>query len=176
MKSSSIKKIKINILRIILLILLIGTFSTIFGFSSQNSGESKGISRKVTEFLTDRISLIQEKPEQEKQEIISRTEKIIRKVAHFSIYTLVGILLMALFSTYKLEEKNRFSYSLIIGVIYAISDEIHQCFVPGRGPQVTDVILDSMGVLLGILLVMLVIKIFDKILLKKEKSTKCNKV
>ena len=76
---------------------------------------------------------------------------------------------MALFKTYKLEEMNRFSYSLIIGVIYASSDEIHQCFTPGRGPLVTDIILDGMGVLLGILLVMLVVKIFEKILLKKKK-------
>ena len=167
--SSFVKNMKINILRTIFIILLIGTLGIIFGFSSQDSKKSSSISRRVTEFLTDRIGSIQEKPEQEKEQILFRVEKIVRKIAHFSIYTVVGFLLMALFKTYKLEETNRFSYSLIIGVIYASSDEIHQCFTPGRGPLVTDIILDGMGVLLGILLVMLVVKIFEKILLKKKK-------
>lgn len=162
--------IKINILRVILIILLIGTFGVIFGFSSQDSEKSSGVSRKVTEFITNPIKSIQEKPEEEKEEILSRVESIVRKVAHFSIYTVVGFLLMALFSTYKLGEMDRLSYSLIIGVIYASSDEIHQCFTPGRGPQVTDIIIDSMGVLLGILLVMLILKIYEKITIKNKKQ------
>ena len=173
--SSFVKNMKINILRTIFIILLIGTFCIIFGFSSQDSEKSSSISRRVTEFLTDRISSIQEKPEQEKEQILSRVEKIVRKIAHFSIYTVVGFLLMALFKTYKLEEMNRFSYSLIIGIIYASSDEIHQCFTPGRGPKVTDVILDGMGVLLGILLVMLVVKIFEKILLIRKRRQNVTK-
>lgn len=161
--------IKINILRIILIVLLIGTFGLIFGFSSQDAKESSGVSRKVTETITKGIKSIQEKPKDEKERIISRIEHIIRKIAHFSIYAVVGALLMALFKTYKLKEINSISYSLILGTIYAISDEIHQCFIPGRGPQVTDVIIDSIGVLFGILLLIFVIKIFEK-----KKITKKN--
>ncbi len=161
--------IKINILRMILIVLLIGTFGLIFGFSSQDAKESSGVSRKVTETITKGIKSIQEKPKDEKEKIISRIEHIIRKIAHFSIYAVVGALLMALFKTYKLKEINSISYSLILGTIYAISDEIHQCFIPGRGPQVTDVIIDSIGVLFGILLLIFVIKIFEK-----KKITKKN--
>lgn len=164
--------IKINILRLILVILLIGTFGVIFGFSSQDSEKSSSISRKVTEFLTSGIKVIQEKPEQEKEKLLDEIESIVRKIAHFSIYTVVGFLLMALCTTYKLKEMNRISISLIIGVIYASSDEIHQCFTPGRGPQVTDVIIDTMGVLLGILLVMLVIKLYTKILTRYTERDK----
>ena len=69
---------------------------------------------------------------------------------------------MSLMITYKLKELDRIAVSLIIGVIYASTDEIHQAFVPGRGPLVTDVILDSMGVLTGIFIVMLVLKIYGK--------------
>ncbi len=169
--------IKLNILRTILIILLIGTFSIIFGFSSQDSEKSSSISRKVTEIITNPIKSIQEKTKQEKEEILDRIESIVRKIAHFSIYTVVGFLLMALFSTYKLKEMNRVSISLILGIIYASSDEIHQCFTPGRGPAVTDVIIDTMGVFLGILLVMLVIKIYEKIASRDKKQqniTKCN--
>ncbi len=81
--------IKINVLRIILLILLMGTFCIIFGFSSQNSEKSKGISRRVTEIITSPIKCIQEKTEQEKEQILSKIERIVRKIAHFSIYTVV---------------------------------------------------------------------------------------
>lgn len=159
---------KINIIRIILIILLIGTFSIIFGFSSQDAKKSSGISRKVTEFLTSKIQVIQEMPSIEKEEVLSKIEKVVRKIAHFSIYTVVGILLMTLFETYKIKEIDRFSASLILGVIYASSDEIHQCFTPGRGPLITDVIIDTMGVLLGILLVILVKKIYFKIISKNS--------
>ena len=44
----------------------------------------------------------------------------------------------------------------------------------GRGPQITDVILDSMGVLLGILVVILLIKIYKLIAKKHQNIPKCN--
>ena len=160
---------KINILRIIFLILLIGTFSIIFGFSSQDAKKSSGVSRKITETITKPIKSIQEKPKLQKEQILDVVESIVRKLAHFSIYTLVGILLMALFKTYNLKEINRVYYSLILGIIYASSDEIHQAFTPGRGPLVTDVIIDTMGVLLGILLVILTVKVYTNY---KEKKLK----
>ena len=70
-------------------------------------------------------------------------------------------------STYNLGNKKRTIISLVLGIIYASLDEFHQLFTPGRSAQITDVIIDSMGVMLGILLVMLVIKIY-KILHKTE--------
>ena len=84
---------------------------------------------------------------------------------------------MAFFETYKLKELDKLGFSLIIGIIYASSDEIHQCFTPGRGPLLTDVIIDTMGVLLGILLVILGIKIYKEIqqrMINKQNTTKCN--
>ena len=46
---------KINIIRAILITLLIGTFGIIFGFSSQNSTQSAGISRKITNAIITNI-------------------------------------------------------------------------------------------------------------------------
>lgn len=163
---------KINILRIILIILLLGIFYSIFGFSSQNSEESGGLSQKVTLFIAKKIPWITEKNEEEKEIIIDKMESVIRKLAHFSIYTVVGILIMSLLSTYKIENKRRVFISLLTGIIYAISDEIHQGFVPGRSPQITDVMIDTMGVLFGILLVMLAIKIYALIDIKRKNSSK----
>lgn len=69
---------------------------------------------------------------------------------------------MLLMLTYSMKEYDQISISLIIGVLYAITDEIHQCFTPGRGPNITDVILDSQGVLVGILISLLCYMIYKK--------------
>ena len=165
---------KLNIIRTILIIALITIFTTIFGFSNQDSETSGGISQKVTEYITRHIPAIQRMEEFEKEEITDKVETAIRKIAHFSIYTLVGILLMSLMCTYKIKEIDKIGISLIIGIIYAISDEIHQSFIPGRGPQLTDVILDSMGVLTGIFISMLLLEMIRKITKKKYNNIDIN--
>lgn len=153
---------KKNILRIILILLLLGTFYIIFGFSSQDGEKSGSISRRITEKIATFIPQIQKENEIEKENIMNTMERIIRKMAHFSIYTLVGLLLMALVSTYNIKEKNRLIITLTTGIIYASSDEIHQSFVPGRSPMITDIVIDTMGVILGILLIILGKKIIKK--------------
>lgn len=153
---------KKNILRIILILLLLGTFYIIFGFSSQDGEKSGSLSRRITEKIATLIPQIQKENEIEKENIMNTMESIIRKMAHFSIYTVVGLLLMALVSTYNIKEKNRLIISLTTGIIYATSDEIHQSFVPGRSPMITDIVIDTMGVILGILLIILGKKIIKK--------------
>lgn len=155
-------KMKKYILRIILILLLLGTFYIIFGFSSQDGEKSGSISRRITEKIATLIPQIQEKSKLKKENIMNTMESIIRKMAHFSIYTLVGLLLMALVSTYNIKEKNRLIITLTTGIIYATSDEIHQSFVPGRSPMITDIVIDTMGVILGILLIILGKKIIKK--------------
>ena len=82
-------KMKVNILRIILIILLLCTFRIIFEFSSQNSQQSSSLSKKVTITITQNIKTINERPQTEKKKILLKIETIIRKIAHFSIYTIV---------------------------------------------------------------------------------------
>lgn len=154
---------KLNIIRMILIIFLIGIFTTIFGFSNQNSEVSGGISKKVTEYIVKFFPSIEKNSEIKKQEIMNRLEKIIRKIAHFSIYTLVGLLLMGLMKTYRITEIDQVGLSMIIGIIYASTDEIHQAFIPGRSAQLTDVMLDSIGVLTGVFIVMLLLEIIRRI-------------
>ena len=76
---------------------------------------------------------------------------------------------MALFSTYSINEKNKIIYTVIIGAIYAISDEFHQSFIPGRSGQASDVFLDTLGTTVGGLLILLIIKTVKK--LKKNKNS-----
>lgn len=164
---------KINILRIILIILLLCTFFVIFGFSSQDGEASGGLSRNITNKILQISNKYNALGQEEKEQIANKTEKIIRKVAHFSIYTVVGLLLMGLLSTYKIKENWRMILSILLGMIYAVSDEIHQSFTPGRSPRIADVYIDTLGVILGVLLILLGIKIYNKYITKiLQKTTK----
>ena len=158
---------KINILRAVLIALLITQMWVIFGFSGQNGEESGSISRKITEAVTKNISSVQNLEKEEKEKVLKKIEHIIRKLAHFSLYAVIGFLLMSLMSTYNLKQKNRILVSCSIGLLYAISDEIHQAFIPGRGPQIADVGIDFSGVVVGILISTLIIKI----LISRKKSS-----
>ena len=166
---------KINIIRCILFLMLIETFFVIFGFSNQNAKESSGVSGKITEAVLKNIEYVQKLEKNEKEKVYHRAESVIRKIAHFSIYTVVGILLIAICSTYKIKEIKGIGISFILGVIYATSDEIHQSFIPGRSAQITDVMLDSLGVLFGIFIFLLIIKIFQKILHNFNNNSIINK-
>lgn len=160
-----------NVLRGILIVLLLCTFYIIFGFSSQDGEKSGGISKKITGFILEKSSKYNSLEQMKKEEVSKRTEIIIRKIAHFSIYTLVGFLLMALFSTYEsIKRKYQIYISAIIGILYAISDEIHQSFTPGRGPKITDVFIDSLGVFFGMAVILLIVEIINR------KNKKCHKV
>ena len=162
-------KMKVNVIRFILVLLLILTFGMIFNFSNQDSEKSGSTSQKVTEAITKDIKSIQKLNKNEKAKIIDKIEDVIRKIAHFSLYALVGFLLMSLFSTYNINEKNKIIYTVIIGAIYAISDEFHQSFISGRSGQVSDVLLDTLGVTVGGLFILLIIKIVNKF--KKNKNS-----
>lgn len=158
----------INIIRGILIILLAGTFYLIFGFSSQDSTESTGVSMRVSEGIVN-ITRGKESAET-KYQLAKSIEPIIRKLAHFSIYTVVGFLVMSLLSTYDLELKIRSRVSLLIGFLYACSDEIHQLFVNGRSGEIRDVLIDTLGVTLGILISHKIVKTIKKHKSKKEEK------
>ena len=97
-----------NVLRGILIVLLLCTFYIIFGFSSQDGEKSGGISKRITDFILEKSSKYNSLEISEKEQVNKRTERVIRKIAHFSIYTLVGFLLMALLSTYEnIKRKNQ---------------------------------------------------------------------
>lgn len=75
-----------------------------------------------------------------------------RKLAHFAIYFVLGVLVLQALRASGNDWKRAIPMALTICVLYAISDEFHQLFVPGRGAQFTDVILDSAGSALGVYL------------------------
>ena len=137
------------IIRTILIILILLWMYIVFGFSGQNGEESSGISFKISMLLT------------RNNEEISRTiEPYVRKIAHFSEYAVGGILIFLLLLTFeKISPMIRNILSIIITIIYAITDEVHQVFIPGREGKIIDVYIDTLGIITGILFINLIIKI-----------------
>ncbi len=79
---------------------------------------------------------------------------LLRKSAHFMAYLILAILVRRLvavdkFGLYKRQTFAMVAITLMVCTLYAVSDEWHQSFVPGRGPGVVDVLIDSAGALLG---------------------------
>lgn len=161
---------KIKVLRVILIVLICINCIIIFNFSEQNGEKSRGISRKVTTTILNVVDTIEEPITEDKQLEIDHTEYIIRKLAHFSIYTCLGIFLMSLISMYQLSTKKKMIICILVGMIYASLDEFHQKFTPGRTPLVGDVIIDTVGVTVGCLLVIGTIYAYKKVLIHIQQN------
>jgi VanZ family protein len=134
------------ILAILLMIL-------IYQFSSQVADDSNKLSTGITEKVVVQVNKIIE-PDIE----VKSFNHYIRKSAHFSIYMLLGILFMNAFTKGQLSLKYCYLFSFGLTMLYAISDEVHQHFVPGRGPSINDVGIDTLGALLGITLYLIILK------------------
>ena len=105
---------------------------------------------------------------------------IVRKMAHFTEYTLLGVFIsLTVKEHYHKKRYHEEHYSednfrkghfyirhfiipLICGALYAVSDEIHQRFVPGRSCELRDVLIDTCGVLLGVIINMLCVRFAKK--------------
>ena len=157
------KKIDITqVKRIIFLILSIAVAIIIFKFSSQDGEKSGSTSRGFVREIVDVLPSTRKLDEEKKDKIVEDSQPFVRKLAHFSIYTLLGICLFNFFNTYGWSTKRTIILTIITGAIYAASDEIHQLFSDGRTPLITDVFIDTFGALCGSGIVVGIGKILNK--------------
>lgn len=83
---------------------------------------------------------------------------VVRKLAHFTEYMILGIFLAldAVDIAGRREAENStfllWLIPFIIGTLYAVTDELHQSFVPGRSCEVRDMMIDAAGVAVGALI------------------------
>lgn len=121
----------------------------IFMFSAQNGDLSIDTSSEIIRnFLEKIMPDFNEKTSLQQKELISSLQFWFRKGAHALNYAAFSMLIMG--ALYYLNIKIKWVYSLGICLIFAISDEIHQGFVPGRTPHVRDVVIDFCGAIVGI--------------------------
>lgn len=159
------KKIQIKVVKIILIIIWM---ITVFRFSNQGGTESSSTSAKVTKVIVDVV--VNDKKEENKVQIANKIEKVVRKFAHYTIYTIGGVLIMNYAYTTDKTKKQQTFGSLLFGAFYAATDEVHQYFVPGRSARVFDVGIDTLGVITGIIIFTIIISIINKIRNTKKKN------
>ena len=158
---------KLNSKKIITIILVIVWMILVFYLSNQISTDSAKLSGSFTEIILKICNVTDiNAPEQ-----ILLIENVIRKIAHFLLYTLGGMLIFLFINLYKIKPNNKVLISWLIGTFYAITDEIHQLFVIGRSGEIRDICIDSLGVITGIIILLLVLKVIEKIT-KNNKNKK----
>lgn len=158
---------------------------------SSNNGEiSHEQSTKVVNIIEDTKEKLQSKPkeqfEAEKQittenpqntqdlskvenQNLDKLDHIIRKNAHGFLYMVLAILISASIFSYDKSGKDALVYVLFICQFYAVTDEFHQAFVPGRTSLVSDVLVDFVGTLIGVVIFYFVYyKIYKRIKLRKK--------
>jgi len=71
-------------------------------------------------------------------------DPVLRKLAHMAEFAVLGALLA--------RALGRTGVAVVLGTLYAVTDELHQTFVPGRLGRPLDVAIDAVGVVGGVLL------------------------
>ena len=161
------------------LLLVIAVMVMIYCFSAQTGVESGAMSGKITTWVLNLVIPDFSDFAPEKQEAIRSTVGLlIRKMGHFTEYAMLGFSLMLHIT--QLQKKISVRLPLLwawgIGTLYAASDEFHQGFVAGRGPSVVDVMIDSTGVIAGVLLLCAVLHKLGKTAIIRKNLQKDEKI
>lgn len=127
-----------NMKKITSILLVIIWMVLIFIMSSFNGNNSSNQSNFIVNIISNIFNI-------NNLDIINY---IVRKAAHLTEYTILGILTNNMIKNINI----KLYIGLIICIIYAISDEIHQFFIPGRTCQILDICIDSLGILIGLII------------------------
>ena len=140
------------------LLLILIWMGVIASFSAQHGEASGSLSGTIAGHIVSLEEKIlgQTLTEQDRLDRIEFWQFPVRKGAHVSVYLVLGVLLAIHMLFYSITEKKRFVIALLIIVLYACFDELHQYFVPGRVACIKDVGLDTVGGLMGIGLVRII--------------------
>ena len=125
----------------------------IFAFSAQGEEESIAVSESFSyRMVRSADSFFGLNWEDEKlHQIAAQIEGAVRKAAHMAEFAILSILLYIWLGKWQFTTNKKALLAMIATALYAASDEIHQLFVPGRAGRFTDVLIDSAGAILGVL-------------------------
>lgn len=135
-------------MRIAFTIGLVWTTVFIFKNSLQIAEVSSARSRQIMEMVNKLLGVVGIGP---------LSEYIVRKLAHFSEFALLGFWFMLCLRVYTRRFVRHISWPLFFGLLVANIDETIQLYVPGRSGSVRDVIIDFVGVLAGLFLALLLL-------------------
>ena len=149
---------KLKAVRCVSLLLLVVWMVAIFLFSAQPAIDSNETSEGLIEmFVSTVYPRYDTLSSTEKAVVINRFSLPVRKAAHFFEFAVLGFLAFLFFYTFTaLPTRYKLVLPLVLGLVYAVSDEIHQVFVEGRAGRAVDVLIDFSGVLLAVILAYLI--------------------
>lgn len=154
--------------KFLVLMLVLCSLGGMYYFSSQNAQVSGSQSQSVVRIIDkirDKVTLQDEKLIKLQIKIYDKLKGfgsksyIVRKMAHFSIYALIGISLLLFIYVFSKKLVLSSSIAFLLSIIYACYDEHRQLSVPGRSGSIKDVFIDSLGTLTGIILTFIIILI-----------------
>ena len=120
----------------------------IFYMSSQPAAESRELSRGVAAWIAEIIERLAPQADIDFRSL----HGTLRKQAHFWAYLVLGPLVLNALRQSGVKGRRAVVLALAVSVVYAITDEIHQLFVPGRSGEIFDVVIDTAGAAAGIAL------------------------
>lgn len=155
------------------LICMLIWMTVIFRFSSEKSDRSDETSLGVGKIIAEIIVNDFEQMEEGKQfEIIESWNFMIRKTAHFCEYAILGMWSILMFLQVDISNRACALFGISLCALYAMSDELHQYFVPGRACQFRDMCIDTAGAAVGVILIMLIRQICKLLLQDRLKKRK----
>lgn len=145
---------KQKIYKVISILLVLVWMLLMFNFSSEVSYESSATSGNTIRWV---IKLVDSNITSNRlEELVEIWQPIVRKLAHLTLYVIGGILITNVIEQYKEKIKYTETLAFLIGLAYAVSDEFHQLFVPGRSGELKDVFIDTVGVVIGMCLMYII--------------------
>ena len=124
---------------------LVFSLSAIYLLSAQSADQSNQLSFQARDLIIHYLRSV----DPSLQLDLRTANLLFRKVAHFTLYALVGLLMLNLLRRLGISRRKAVIGTLIIGLLYAVSDEFHQSFT-GRQPLFADILLDAFGVVAGV--------------------------
>ena len=164
---------KTFVVRFVSIVLVVLWMGVIFSFSAQNGTESKKTSGGLVEFVAKIINPdFENLSEKEQEDAKNAVSEFVRSAAHFFCYAVLGFLSLNALLTYKIKLKYKVIFAFAFSCVYSASDEIHQCFVPDRAFQFSDIVVDTFGAATGILMLCVILVIVKKCRKEKKNDTK----
>ncbi len=135
----------------------------IFSMSHQKAEQSSELSTSTTQKIFEQLHpTFNELPEEEKQQLIEKTETAVRKTAHMSEYFILSALIIIALLFNNISHKKRALFAIALCCAYAVTDEIHQIFIDGRSCKVTDILIDAFGIILCAVIYLMIAYIIKK--------------
>ncbi|MDE5414019.1 VanZ family protein [Alkalihalobacterium chitinilyticum] len=125
---------------------VIAWMALIFYLSHQPATVSSELSSEVTEVIIEIIETVAPNTQFE----FGNLNHLVRKNAHFFAYLVLGLLTINALRRSGSTGYRSIGVALVICILYAITDEVHQLFIPGRSGEVRDVLIDTAGASVGI--------------------------